>query len=478
MTPPKILLTLCFALLAPMFAYASAQDAQSETEPEAQVQIQNQQELLESLLQILRENPRYVAAQAAVDAAEAQLRAAHNPASLEVQGTYNTTDTDADPSAAPQVEPQQQEQPDEGGQPMGAPNATQLSANATFRPFPFGDVRDLVRQQELALESAVLDFREAVTGLENQALETALQFQLAQQSVQLAENTLEAAQSALEATQTRFDRGAANERELRDAQANLQQAQNFSRNAQANLELARLSLQNLDLADFIEVLENQADGDISTLITLPRVTEGLPLSVQRSQISLGQAGIGVGSARRDLYPVAQASYSYNLDDRSSVSISTESRNLQPSVGYTYRDPARAGSETAVNGSLQVGVSANISFGVFDEIDAAERQREAARARLESSRENAEVQNASLLNALNEAERTVALEQIQFGNALQDFEENRQRQEVGLITPLETQQSLVDLLEEDTELSQARFSALQALLDTYEFYALPPSEVLQ
>ena len=171
---PKFTLTLCLALLASIAVIGSAQDAQ-DTEPAQEgqprgVQAQNHDELLTSLLQILRENPRYIAAQSAVNAAEAQLSAAYNPASLEVRGDYNTTDTD--PTAAPEVEPQQ-----EGlAQTMVEPNATQLSANATFRPFPFGDTKDLVQQQELALESAVLDFREAVTGLENQALRVALQF--------------------------------------------------------------------------------------------------------------------------------------------------------------------------------------------------------------------------------------------------------------------------------------------------------------
>ncbi len=482
--PPKVLLTLCLALLASTAVLASAQETQ-EAEQKSHQAAQTEQsrteqsrdELLTSLLQILRENPRYIAAQAAVDAAEAQLRAAYNPASLEVQGTYTTTDTD--PAAAPEAEPQQaQPQPGEGSGQTMASNSIQISASATFRPFPFGDIKDLVQQQELALESAVLDFREAVTGLENQALEAALQFQLAQGSVDLAQSTLEAARSALTATQTRFDRGGANDRDLRSAEANFQEAQNFAQNARANLELARLSLRNLDLEVLIEILENRAAEELDALLTLPRVSEGLPLSVQRSQISLGQTTIGVGSARRDLYPVAQASYDYNLDDRSSLTASIESRTLQPSVGYSYQDPVRSGAESAVNSSLSVGVSANISFGVFDEIDAAEEQRAAARAGLEASRENAEVQLASLLNALNEAERTVALGQIQFQNALQAFEEDQQRQEVGLITPLDAQQALVALLEEDTELSGARLSALQALLDTYEFYALPPSEVSQ
>ena len=198
---------------------------------------------------------------------------------------------------------------------------------------------------------------------------------------------------------------------------------------------------------------------------------------KRSQISLAQAAVGVGSARRDLYPTANASYSYNLDASSSLSASIESRTLQPSVGYSYQDPERSFPESAINSGFQVGVSASISFGVFDQIDAAESQREAARAGLEASQEGADLQNASLENALNQAERTVELEQIQFDNAQRAFEENQQRQELGLITPLEVQQSLVDLLEEDLELRQARLSALQALLDTYEFYALPPSEVL-
>ena len=443
-----------------------------------EVAAQAQRQLLESLLVTLEDNPRYVAAQAAVDAAEAQLRAAYNPASLEVQGTYNTTDTD--PSAAPQPEPQQQpEQPEEGGgggAPV-SPNSSQFSANATFRPFPFGDTRDLVRQQELALEDALLDFRETVTSLQGQALESALQLRLALQSVELANNTLEAARSGLEATRTRFERGAANERELRDAEANFRQAQNFVQNAQANLELARLSLSTLDLGPFGNAIENASPEEVDMLLELPQVAEGLPLAVRRSQVSLGQAAIGVGGAQRDLYPTAQASYNYFLDDRSSVSASLESRTLQPSVGYSYQDPARSGPESVVNGSLTLSVSASLSFGLFNEIDAVRDQRRAAQAGVEASEENAELQLVTFTNVLNEAERTLELERIQFRNARRDFEENQQRQDLGLINPLETQQALVDLLEADTELRQARLSALQARLDLYEFYALPPSEVL-
>ena len=439
---------------------------------------QLRQNLLETLLVALEDNPRYRAAQAAVDAAEAQLSAAYDPASLQLQGAYNTTAID-DAAAAPQAEPlQQPETPEEGGQIAIPTNTTQLSANATFRPFPFGDTRDLVQQQELALESAVLDFREAVTGLERQAIEATLQFQLAQQSLGLVRNALQAAQSALNATWTRFDRGAANERELRDARANFRQAEISLENAQADLELARLSLRSLNLDSFIQILERRANEDISAFLDLPRVDEGLPLAVQRSQISLAQSAIGVGTAYRDLIPVAQASYNYNLDDNSSLNASIESRTLQPSVGYSYRDPGRSPPESAVVSSFQVGVTADISFGVFDQISASESQRTAAEAGLEATREDAQIQNASLLNTLNQAERNAELERLQFRNAQQSFAENQQRQELGLITPLETQQALIELLEADLELRQARLSALQALLDTYGFYALPPSEVLQ
>ena len=152
-------------------AVAQAEQAAQRRREAAQAA---QRQLLENLLITLESNPRYIAAQAAVDAAEAQLRAAYNPVALEVQGNYNTTDTD--PTAAPQPESQleglqqpeqpEQEQPEGGAGPMISPNSSQFSATATFRPFPFGDTRDLVRQQELALDNAILDFREAVTSVQ------------------------------------------------------------------------------------------------------------------------------------------------------------------------------------------------------------------------------------------------------------------------------------------------------------------------
>ncbi len=449
---------------------ADALQTRLETLQAQEAALGAQQQQLSDFFAALLRNPELAAARAALRAAEEQLDALRGPATLETTAGLTSLGLN-DGAAAQNVAAQQV-----GGQPGEVPTggdvptrSEQLSANVTFRPFPFGDVADGVRQAELAVRSSLLDYREALTGLEARALGAALDLRLAEQSLEFSQESVALAREALAATRTRFELGAANARELRDAEANFQEAQNFALGAQENLELARLNLTNL-------VGDTPAPG-FELLAALPTPPERTPLAVLRAEVPVEQAAVGVSGARREVYPTAQASYNYNLDDKSSLSASIESRTLQPSVGYSYQNPARTLPDSAVRSSLTLGVSATIPLDGFDAIDAAGEQLGAARAGFQASRDGAAVQRAALQNSRVQAERTLTLEALQFRNAQTNFSENQQRQELGLIAPLETQQALIDLLNADLELRQARQGALQALLELYSFYALPPSEVL-
>lgn len=101
-----------------------------------------------------------------------QLRAAHDPVALETSGGYSRFDLD---ESNPLVQ-----LPGRVG--LIPESRTQLSATLTFRPIPFGDTVDLVRQSELDLEASTLDYRAALTRLEGRALEAALSAQLAARS--------------------------------------------------------------------------------------------------------------------------------------------------------------------------------------------------------------------------------------------------------------------------------------------------------
>ncbi len=416
---------------------------------------QSNQSAVREFLEPVTQNAALRAAQASVSAAQNQLDAAYSPVALEATGGYSAFNND--PIDLSSETPGVQGLPDSGAQ---------LSADMSFRPILFGDTADLADQLRLELESAQLTYAETLTSLQRRALEAALSVQLAENSLTLAQEGADLAATALGATRTRLERGAANVRDVRDAEANLQEAQNFAEQAAADLRLAQLNLASL-----------VGDATLAEIPTLPTV-DGTPLEVRRAALNVSLAEIAPRSTSRGLYPVVQAGYNWNVDDRSSLNVSLESRTLQPSVGYSYQAPSRALPESAQNGSFQVGVSLSISPGTFEQLDAAQDQVDAAQAGLQAAQDGAALQNALVTSDQAQAEQTLALKELQFRNAQRNVDEARQREKLGISTPLETQTELIDLLQADLELRSARQSVLSSTSASYEFYGVPVTEVLK
>ena len=416
------------------------------------------QDELKNFLSVVLINPELLASRAAVEAAELQLRAAYDPVALETTGGYSRFDLD---ESNPLVQ-----LPGRIGLVPGS--RTQLSATLTFRPLPFGDTADLVRQSELDLELRILDYRAALTRLEGRALEAALSAQLAARSALLSREGVVGAEASLRATRTRFERGVANARELRQAEANLIKAQTLLQNAEADVRLSRLNLTSL--------VGDAPPPGFAVLASLQQPGAGTPLSVQRAQIPILRAELGVRGVQRTVYPVVQASYTRNLSAQSSLVASIESRTLQPSVNFSYRDPGRPFGNVT-QGSLQVGVAANISLGTLDTLEAAERQVEAARRGLEAARQGTRLRLGALGRAHEAARRNVELRRLDFRDAETTLRENRKREALGLAPPLATQNALLESLRAFLGLRRAEVAALRAQLDFNAFYALPPSETL-
>lgn len=414
----------------------------------------------------LEGSPELAAAQAAVDAAEAQLAAARDPVALEARGSYSHLEIDESKLGAAQAPTD----PD-GGFAAGTLTGSgfQLATTLRFRPLPFGDIADLVRQREIELATRHLELQSARAALEVRALEAALSSRLAARSVTLAEAGVEAANQGLTATRRRFELGAANARDLRDAEGALLEAQTLLDNARSDAETARLNVRSL-------VGETPAPS-FTDLTALGAPAQGTPLTIAQARLQTQLAALGIGAAQRELYPVAQASYSWNVSDASTLSASLESRTLQPSLGYNFQDPPRSTPQNAVTGTFQIGVSATISVSALKTLEATQQQQRAAEEGLKAQTTGSAVQEASLRAAYQKAVREAGLESRQFANAQLTYRENVTRQELGLSSPLETQTSLIELLQADLERRSSDFSALSALLDLYELYALPPSEAL-
>lgn len=427
-------------------------------------------ETLKTFLAALESNPELLAAQAATDAVEAQLHAARDPVALAATGGYSRVQIDESQLGATQVTGPGEDD-GSGGFASGTlpANGFQLSTTLSFRPIAFGDVADAISQGQLALESSRLDLQSVRTGLEVRALEAALSSRLAERSVALAQQSVEAATQSLRATRLRVEKGAANARDLRGAEEALLEAQTLTENAQSDANSARLNLNSL-------VGETPAPSfaDLASL-TVPQ--DRTPLAVAQAQIQRQQTALGITSAQRELYPVAQASYTWNVSNSSSLTASLESRTLQPSLGYAFQDPARTAPESAVTSALTVGISANISLSALDALEALEKQQTAAAEALRAQQNGGNLQRTTLSAAYGNATRSTTLENRTFRGAQLTYQENLTRQTLGLSSPLETSTSLIELIQADLDRSSSELASLSALLDIYELYALPPSETL-
>ncbi len=422
-------------------------------------------ESLTTFLEALEGSPELLAAQAAVEAAELQVRIARDPVVLEASGGYNRFDLDdalTGTVRAAQVPPG-------GGADTIPESGYQIDAAFTFRPYPFGDVADLVTQRELEYELRVLELGSARTGLEVRALEAALGARLAERSTKLAQEGVVAATQGLGATRLRAAKDAANARDLRGAELALLEAQVALQNARLDLETARAGLNSL--------VGDTPPPSYAALAGLTVPPVGIPASVAQTLVQTRQVALGISAARRELLPVASASYVWNASDYSTVTASVESRTLQPSVALSYRDPARTFPDKAVDATFQIGVSATLSLGALDALSAAERQEASAQAALAAARKGGALQESAARSAATQTGRTAELERRSFQSARLSYRENRTRQDLGLSSPLETQTSLLELLQADLARRSAELARLSALLDVYELYALPPSETL-
>lgn len=412
---------------------------------------------LETFLAPLQDYPGVRAAREQQRSAQLQLDASYDPVQLQASGGYSRFDVatvDTDP-----VTPGTQGLPESGGQ---------ISADLTLRPFAFGDIADQADQNRIKLEQARLSLRDTLTQLQVQAVQAAVGVELAQEGVAAAQTGAALAQQALEATRTRAQKGAATAREVRDAETGAAEAANVLQSARGGLEVARLSLRSL-----------VGDAPLPPAEALAlEVPDGTPASVERARLDAALAGVGIRNARRSVYPVAQASYTWNLDDRNSVGVSLESRTLQPKVSYTYQDPGRSFPQDQIHGTFQIGVSVALSPGVFQGLEATDAQLRAAQDGVDAAERAAEVQRAGLDNDLAQARAQLTLAQRKLDDAEATLSEAQTRERLGLDIPLTTQRAALDRTQRALDLAQAQRDVLAKTLAYYTFFARPLTEVPQ
>ncbi|MCX7601094.1 MAG: TolC family protein [Meiothermus sp.] len=406
----------------------------------------------------LENHPSLLQARLGLEAAQAQLRATQSPVSLQAQGGFSFFEVSPPPGPPTCPNPL-------NPQCINLPgDARQISLGLTFTPFPFGDVSDAVSQAAIGVEQAALGVRQARTQLEAQAVEAFLRVRLAESGLEVARLGVRLAQANLEAARLREGRGAASPSEERQAEASLRQAALQQADAERNLALARQTL-----ADLVG----------SANATPPRLLvpgEGLPPQVQQAELQLANAQVAYDRALRGVLPVVQGSYTRNTSPNDALTLSINSRTLQPTLSYTNQSQGRSAPQDRINGTLQIGLSANIAFGVLDALEAAQKQLDAARQAVEAARRSSKLQEDLLRSSLQTAEQNLANALQARADAERALAEARERERLGLASPLATLQAELALAQARLGVEQAELNRTQRILDLYRFFALPLSEV--
>ncbi|MCS7059157.1 MAG: TolC family protein [Meiothermus sp.] len=406
----------------------------------------------------LENHPSLLQARLNLEAAQAQLRAVQSPLSVQAQGglsLFETSPPPGPPVCPNPLNPQCLELPSD---------ARQITLGLTLTPFPFGDVADAVNQAALGVAQAELGLKQARTQLQAQAVEAAYRVRLAEGGLEVARLAVRVAQAGLEAVRLRTQRGAASPSELRQAEANLRQAALQQAEAERNLALARKNLADL-------IGSERAEPP-----ALPLPPETTPPQVRQAELQLANAQIGYDRALRGVLPVLQGSYTRNISNQEAWSISLNSRTLQPSLSYTHQSQGRTPPQDRIQGTFQIGLSANISFGVLEALEAARKQVEAAQQALEAAQRNSRLQLELLKTALQTAEQNLENARSALKDAEQSLSEAKERERLGLTSPLATLQAELSLAQARLGVEQATLGRIQRILDLYRFYALPPSEV--
>ena len=346
------------------------------------------------------------------------------------------------------------------------PETTSQSELAlVLRAFPYGDVADRQKTAMLNYELARIDFAQSRSRLEKAALEAALQLKLAEDSYSLASEGLELAKQVLKATEIRYQKGAASERELRQARLSLEEAEVNLQNAAESRDLARLSLLSF----------TNSPPPPWPWPDLQPPADAIPPDVQKALVNQEMARVGLAHSKRSFLPVGEIRYQHNVSDNSAVGVSVESRTLSARVYYgyqSYADPTRSRTEN----ELRLGLRLNITQDAWGGYEAAQARLQAADRALEAARKQAELELARLEMQIEQSRRLVALKKSALGSARADYEETSKRVEIGLSAPIEEQRAWLSYSRAQLELTKAEQDVVRAELNLLAYLGIPPSEV--
>ncbi len=406
---------------------------------------------LREFLAALEQNPSLKGASLGAGAAQSQLEATRGGFELGFQGGYGLGELRTTPGDA-----------------LSTQDSTQLGLSLTFRPFLYGDTKDAYTRAELQARQARAGYRNALAGLQIQAVLSSEQLRLATEGVASSTQGVELAKTLLDVTQTQLDRGAVGPADLREAQSRYSEVLERLTSAGENLRLAQTSL---------ESLVGKTTLDAAPEFALPTGKTG---EEENAEVALENARLLYAQAQRAALPTGNIGYTLNTSDTTSLNVSLESRTFQPKLSFSYADPSQGTRQVSVVPPVQVSPTQSVQIGLawsfgpsaLTALSSAEQNLRSAEATLKGARQNARLGRDRLTVALDQAGRVVALRQGALENAQKKLSEALERQKLGLASPLVALSASSELSAAQMALSSAKLDALQKRLEFYRTYSVP------
>lgn len=333
--------------------------------------------------------------------------------------------------------------------------------NATLRASPWnvGDVGARREQAALNLDLARIGYRAAVATVQTQAINAAQRLRLAQRGLTLAQQAVSAANLAQQAAQNSFKGGGATQNDLTSANLAAQQAQNALTQAQENVTLARAALQDLT---------GLTEAPATLPLSLPAT--GKPASVQQAEVALSRAQSVAKQTAWNVLPSAQASYVHYTGEKTGIGLSIDSKTLSPAANLVYAP--RSAPLSRVNNQFTLAANFDFSANTWAGPAIAQNQVEQARATLQATERQAQLQLDGLNNAYQQAQRDADLAQQQATLAQQQANDAAARRDIGLISPLEAARAQVDAYRSLVNANQTALNLNDATSKFYTFFAQP------
>jgi outer membrane protein len=345
-----------------------------------------------------------------------------------------------------------------------------IKADASIGLLPWSASFDAIRSAERNLVKASLDRRDQHNQAFINASNQYFSLRSSQTDLELAQATLKWREAQLAVGQKQLSLGQITRENLSTQQVNLENAKSNLQQAQNTLEINRLTLANT-LGVNASTINATASAPLEP--KLPTETlEGLVKQawvkrsdVRKASIALEQAQDELGNAQRDRW-LPNASINLGIGQQYSARGAANVQGTQVNAGLNFQNGnfSVSGSTPIYSSSLtddytsstSYTLSASISVPVWNpssdaKIASAQRNLDAAKAAIESSRRSAELDVRNQYLALINAKNRIGVSRLSQTQSAQNLETTQAKLDAGLLTALDLENARVQKRQSDRDL---------------------------